>query len=110
MTRRVTPRSTTQLTFGGACAVVDTVLFKQAEQGRRQLVPSAVTVLGVMVVPYRAGHRQLAARYEALLTRSRGVRLVDVTRDQVRAAAQPSGGHQYPSLRLASPSPTGTMR
>jgi hypothetical protein len=30
MTRRVTPRSTTQLTFGGACAVVDTALFKQA--------------------------------------------------------------------------------
>ena len=110
MTRRHAPRSTAQLTFGGACAVVDTALFKQADQGRRQLVPSAVTVLGVLVVPYRAGHRQLAARYEALLTRSRGVRLFDVTRDQVRAAAQPSGGHRYPLPRFASPSPTGTMR
>jgi predicted nucleic acid-binding protein len=40
------------------------------------------------VVPYRAGNRQLADRYEALLTRSRGVRVADLTRDQLRAAAQ----------------------
>lgn len=30
----------------------------------------------------------LAARYEALLTRSRGIRLIDVTREQLRGAAQ----------------------
>jgi len=40
------------------------------------------------VVPFRAGDRQLAERYELLLTTSRGVRLVDMTRDQLRAAAQ----------------------
>ena len=63
-------------------------LFRDADQGRRQLVTSAITLLEVLVVPFRAGDRILADRYEALLTRSRGVRLVDVTRDQLRAAAQ----------------------
>jgi predicted nucleic acid-binding protein len=63
-------------------------LFQAADSGKRQLVTSAVTLLEVLVVPYRAGDVQLAARYELLLTRSRGIRMVDVTRDQLRAAAQ----------------------
>ncbi len=63
-------------------------LFHEADQGTRELVTSAVTLLEVLVVPYRAGNRLLADRYEALLTRSRGIRVVDVTRDQLRAAAQ----------------------
>ena len=63
-------------------------LFRDADSGKRDLVTSAITLLEVLVVPYRAGSRLLADRYEALLTRSRGVRLVDVTRDQLRAAAQ----------------------
>ena len=40
------------------------------------------------MVPYRAGNHALAERYEALLTRSRGIRLIDLTRDQQRRAAQ----------------------
>jgi predicted nucleic acid-binding protein len=63
-------------------------LFREADQGKRQLVTSAITLLEVLVVPYRAGNRVLADRYDALLTRSRGLRLIDVTRDQLRAAAQ----------------------
>lgn len=63
-------------------------LFREADQGTRELVTSALTMLEVLVVPYRAGNRLLADRYEALLTRSRGIRLVDLTRDQLRAAAQ----------------------
>lgn len=63
-------------------------LFAEADQGKRDLVTSALTLLEVLVVPYRAGNRQLAERYEHLLTRSRGIRLVELTRDQVRAAAQ----------------------
>ena len=39
-------------------------------------------------MPYRAGNRVLAEQYEALLTRSRGIRLVDLSRDHLRAAAQ----------------------
>lgn len=63
-------------------------LFREADQGKRDLVSSAITLLEVLVVPYRAGNRALADRYEALLTRSRGIRLIDTTRDQLKAAAQ----------------------
>ena len=63
-------------------------LFREADDGKRNLTTSALTLLEVLVVPYRAGNRSLAERYEALLTRGRGVRLVDVSRDQLRAAAQ----------------------
>src|SRR5436853_195464 len=64
-------------------------LYKKLQaRGKRELVTSALTLLEVLVVPYRAGNRMLAERYEALLTRSRGVRLVDLSHDQLRAAAQ----------------------
>jgi predicted nucleic acid-binding protein len=63
-------------------------LFQDADDGRRELIASAVTLLEVLVVPYRAGNHALAERYEALLTRSRGVRLIDLTNDQLRRAAQ----------------------
>jgi predicted nucleic acid-binding protein len=45
-------------------------------------------MLEVLVVPYRRRNLAIAERYEVLLTRSRGVRLVELTRDQLRAAAQ----------------------
>lgn len=63
-------------------------LFVEADQGKRRLVTSALTLLEVLVVPYRAGNVPLADRYEALLTRSRGVRLIELTREQLKAAAQ----------------------
>jgi len=63
-------------------------LFTEADDGKRVLVTSALTLLEVLVVPYRAGNAQLAERYEMLLTRSRGLRLIDISRDLVRAAAQ----------------------
>ena len=63
-------------------------LFRAADDGARELVTSALTLLEVLVVPLRFGNRSVADRYEALLTHSRGIRLVDLTRDQLRAAAQ----------------------
>jgi predicted nucleic acid-binding protein len=63
-------------------------LFEEADKGERELIASAVTLLEVLVVPYRAGDIQLAERYELLLTRSRGIRMIDITREQLRAAAQ----------------------
>jgi predicted nucleic acid-binding protein len=63
-------------------------LFQEADRGERELVTSALTLMEVIIVPYRAGNRLLAERYEALLTRSRGIRLVDPSHDQLRAAAQ----------------------
>lgn len=63
-------------------------LFREADQGKRTLVTSALTLLEVLVVPYRAGDRPLAERYDALLTRSRGIRLVDLAHHHLRAAAE----------------------
>ena len=63
-------------------------LFEQAAEGARSLVTSALTLLEVLVVPYRAGDFALASRYESLLTRSRGLRLVDVDQSALRGAAQ----------------------
>ncbi len=73
-------------------------LFEDADAGRRLIVTSALTLLEVLVVPFRAGHAAMAERYEALLTRSRGVRLVDLDRTQLRAAAQLRA-----TYRLATP-------
>jgi predicted nucleic acid-binding protein len=63
-------------------------LFEQADAGRRELVTSALTLLEVLVVPYRARKVQVAESYERLLTTSRGIRIVDLTRVQLRSAAQ----------------------
>jgi predicted nucleic acid-binding protein len=68
-------------------------LFEAADEGRLELVTSAITLLEVLVVPYRAGNAALAIRYEALLTRSRGLELVEVARPLLRAAAQIRGVH-----------------
>lgn len=62
-------------------------LFAAAAAGERQIITSALTLLEVLVVPLRAGASELAARYEALLTRSRGLRLVDIDAHHLRAAA-----------------------
>jgi predicted nucleic acid-binding protein len=63
-------------------------LFREADEGRRELVTSSLTLLEVLVVPYRSGDHLLADRYENLLTRSRGVRVTEISRDHLRAAAQ----------------------
>ncbi|MCW5733099.1 MAG: PIN domain-containing protein [Enhydrobacter sp.] len=55
---------------------------------RIELDVPALTLLEALVVPYRAGNLALAERYEALLTRGRGIRLVDPNRDHMRLAAQ----------------------
>lgn len=63
-------------------------LFVAVDRGELEMVTSSVTLLEVLVAPYRTGNLPLAARYEALLTRSRGLRLVELDRTQLRAAAQ----------------------
>jgi predicted nucleic acid-binding protein len=63
-------------------------LFQQADAGERELVTSALTLLEVLEVPYRANDQSLAHRYEQLLTRSRGILVIDLSRDQLRDAAQ----------------------
>src|SRR5439155_15229502 len=63
-------------------------LFEEADRGDRELVTSGITLLEVLVIPYRVGDPQLAERYELLLTRSRGIRMMDIDRGQLKAAAQ----------------------
>lgn len=63
-------------------------IFRAADEGRRQVVTSALTLLEVLVIPYRAGNEAVARRYEALLRRGRGIRIADITREQLRSAAQ----------------------
>ena len=63
-------------------------VFAAADEESLTIVTSAVTLLEVLVVPYRAGNLPLANRYEALLNRSRGVRLRDIDRALLRVAAQ----------------------
>ena len=63
-------------------------VFEDVAAGRREVVTSSLTLLEVLVVPYRAGNVALAERYEACLSRSRGVRLVEIGRAHLRVAAQ----------------------
>jgi predicted nucleic acid-binding protein len=63
-------------------------LFREVAEGRIEVITSALTLVEVLVVPYRVGHYLLAGRYGSILTRSRGVRIADISRDHSRAAAQ----------------------
>ena len=69
-------------------------VFAAMDAGRIEAVSSSLTLLEVLVVPYRAGDLPLADRYEELLTRSRGLRLIEIDRAQLRAAAQLRGVHR----------------
>lgn len=63
-------------------------LFTALDENRCQGVTSALTLLETLVVPYRAGDTALANRYELLLSRSRGLELVDLDRTLLRTAAR----------------------
>jgi len=72
-------------------------IFTAVDEGHLPAVASSLTLLEVLVVPYRAGNIPLAERYEQILTRGRGLRLVEIDRAQLRAAAQLRALH--PNLR-----------
>jgi predicted nucleic acid-binding protein len=63
-------------------------LFREVDEGHRQLVTSALTLLEVLVVPFRSGDRLLAERYETVLTQHRSIQFIDISRDHLRAAAE----------------------
>ena len=63
-------------------------LFSAASEGRYGLVASTLTLMEVLVMPYRHGNIGLAQRYETLLTDSREIRLIDMGRDLLRLAAR----------------------
>jgi predicted nucleic acid-binding protein len=63
-------------------------VFSAVAGGRLEAVTSGITLLETLVLPYRSGDAALAARYEALLTESRGIRFIDLDRALLRGAAQ----------------------
>ena len=63
-------------------------IFAGIDAGRCRAVTSSVTLLEVLVVPLRAGNGVLASRYESLLTRSKGLSMVELDREVIKVAAQ----------------------
>ncbi len=68
-------------------------IFEAIDSERVQGVTSTLTLLETLVVPHRAKDDVLAARYETLLTRSRGLRLVEIDRACLRRAARLRARH-----------------
>lgn len=63
-------------------------LFEAIDRGDLVGMTSGLSLMEVLVVPYRSGNSALADRYEALLTNSRGLRFIEVDRRLLKAAAQ----------------------
>lgn len=85
-------------------------LFAAADEGRAELVTSALTQLEVLVVPLRRGDLALAERCEAVLRRGRGLTVVDLDQTQLRSAAhlRATQGIRTPdALQLAAALTTG---
>ena len=62
-------------------------IFEAIDGGEVKGVTSALTLLETIVVPLRSGNESLARRYESLLTRSRGLKLVHLDLALLKAAA-----------------------
>jgi predicted nucleic acid-binding protein len=80
-------------------------LFGELDAGRLEAVTSAITLLEVLVLPYRHNNGLLAARYEAFLTRSRGLHLMEIDRPLLRSAARLRATHMLrtpDALQLAA--------
>lgn len=63
-------------------------LFEAIEAGHVLAVTSALSLLETLVVPFRAGDRALAVRYQSILTQSQGLTLVELTIPVLKRAAE----------------------
>ena len=63
-------------------------VFEAIDSGSLEAVTSGLTLMETLVQPYRLGDRRLAERYEALLTSSRGLELIDLSPAVLRTAAE----------------------
>ena len=63
-------------------------LFEAIDAGQLEAVTSSLTLLEVLVIPFRFSNGALIDRYETLLTKSQGLRLVDLDRELLRSVAQ----------------------
>jgi predicted nucleic acid-binding protein len=85
-------------------------LFAAIDAGALEAVTSSLTLLEVLVVPFRFANAALIARYETLLTKSRGLRLIDLDREFLRFVAQvrASTRAKVPdAMQLAAAMPAG---
>ena len=62
-------------------------LFEAVDNGSIVGVTSEITLLEVLVVPYRCGDTALADRYETILTRAKGLTMRPLTRKLLKSAA-----------------------
>ena len=62
-------------------------IFQAIDSGELSVVTSALTLLETLVVPYRLGNIDLAEEYEAILTQSRGLHLVELSLSVLQTAA-----------------------
>lgn len=62
-------------------------VFEAMDAGELEAVTSSLTLVEVLVIPFRFANAALIARYEILLTKSRGLSLVDLDRDFLRSVA-----------------------
>ena len=63
-------------------------VFEVIDSGSVPAVTSTLTLLETLVGPIRAGDHRLAKSYEALLSQSRGLHLIDLDRPVIRIAAK----------------------
>lgn len=63
-------------------------IFHGADRGDFTICTSALTLLEVLVVPYRVGNLELAAAYEDLFGNAGGVDMVPIDSDVLREAAR----------------------
>ena len=68
-------------------SVVET-LFQALEKGFVQGITSEMTLLETLIHPLRNQNQQLAQEYEAILTQSRNLHLIELTIPLLRIAAQ----------------------
>ena len=73
-------------------------LFEAVSRGEQRIITSSLTLLELLVVPYRNDDLVLAARYETLLGRTPGIRLAHLTPPVLRAAA-----HLRATTKLKTP-------
>ncbi len=66
-------------------------LFMRIDGGNVHAVTSALTLLETLVLPYRSGDRELAAKYETILTKGRNLTLVPIELPVIRLAAELRG-------------------
>jgi predicted nucleic acid-binding protein len=90
-------------------------VFQAIDTGQIPATTSTLTLLETLVVPYRNGDIRLAERYEAILTSSRGLVLVELTKPIMQTAARlrantnirtPDAPYRWPqpSIVVARPS------